>query len=326
MTYKALISFLLLQAGFSLFTDAQPVTTPDNSYGSGGTKVTTVTDDGFGMRTTTEEYYDNDKPPKLREKTVRIKNRIEGDSTIKTYTFSNKGDTTGTREKVLDKDEKEIYYHEVHYRSGSPKSGKRWIRLPDGTLEESEWNENTGTFERKRNTYQLSPDKLQQKEKTFDLSLGYSYLLMNSDGNSESFPLGGHMNLAYFLSHRLALLGDFSVHSKKEGDFKLMLAYLMGGVQYNLLKERQKAMMLYSRLLLGLALERQRYSFGSESNTDRASSFAIAAGLGFYFPITEQIGINLLADYIRTRFNSNPQNNICLGAGVKFNLGKKYMV
>jgi hypothetical protein len=304
---------------------AQPVTTTKSSNAFGGTTTITVDDNGLGTRTTTEEYYDDDKPPKLREKIIRVKNRIEGDSSIKSVTFSEKGDTAGVKEQIFDKDEKEIFHQNIQYKFGHPKSGYRWQLLPDGTRERSDYDEKTGTFEKEKTDgkWKVKESYRQQKDKTFDLSAGYSYLSASNGDESESFPIGGYFTLAYFLNIRLALLGDFSIHSKKDQELRTTVAFLMGGLQYNLLRERQKKMMLYARALLGIAFDKQRYSFEGGSNTNSASAFAIAFGVGSQLPLNDRIAINLLVDYIRTNFNNDGQNNIRAGACIRFILVKK---
>jgi hypothetical protein len=159
---------------------------------------------------------------------------------------------------------------------------------------------------------------------TNEFFAGYSNLTKLGENESENLALGLHLAYAYFLSQRMALAADFSMHTKKDNDLRIMQAFLMGGLQYQLvLRQNQSKLNVLARVLAGLAMDRQKYSSGSYSSTDKANAFAIAFGLGLNYELNRRIAIGILGDYIRTRFNDEGQGNIRASAGVRINLGCK---
>jgi hypothetical protein len=152
---------------------------------------------------------------------------------------------------------------------------------------------------------------------------GYSFLLGLEDGESESFPLGAHLAYTYMMTKRFGLVADASIHTKKESELRIMRAFLMGGLQYHIMREREKRFVLpMLRVMAGAAFDKQKYGDGFTSD---ATGFVIAAGFGFQFPINPVLAATILTDYLRVKFKEqDAQNNIRISAGIKFNLSCEY--
>jgi hypothetical protein len=184
-----------------------------------------------------------------------------------------------------------------------------------GVLKRYRYNPETSSFE------EIAMNDCNPQNEFF---AGYSNLTKLGENESENFALGLHLAYAYFLSQRMALAADFSMHTKKDNDLRLMQIFLMGGLQYQLImRQNQSKMNALARLLAGLAMDRQKYSSGSYTDTQKASALAIAFGLGLNYELNRRIAIGILADYIRTRFNDEGQGNLRASLGIRVNLGCK---
>lgn len=153
---------------------------------------------------------------------------------------------------------------------------------------------------------------------------GYSNLTNLGENESTNLALGLHLAYAYFLTQRMALAADFSIHTRKDNDLRIMQAFLMGGLQYQLvMRQNQSKMNVLARLLAGLAMDRQKYDYGSGTDIQKAQAFVIAFGLGLNYELNRRIALGLLADYLHTRFNDDGQGSLRISAGVRINLGCK---
>jgi hypothetical protein len=202
------------------------------------------------------------------------------------------------------------------YENGRVIRGTKTERNAAGTvIKRYRYNAQTSSFEE---------IAMNECNPTNEFFAGYSNLTKLGENESENLVLGLHLAYAYFLSQRMALAADFSMHTKKDNDLRIMQAFLMGGLQYQLiLRQNQSKMNALARVLAGLTMDRQKYSSGSFNSTNKASALAIAFGLGLNYELNRRIAIGLLADYIRTRFNDEGQGNIRASAGVRINLGCK---
>lgn len=158
--------------------------------------------------------------------------------------------------------------------------------------------------------------------------LGYSYLNAGAKPENLSLAVGAHLALTYMLNSKFGVVLDGSFHTKKENELRIMRAFLMGGMQYMLLRYRQqqtKDFVAFIRLMGGLASDRLKYSYGGMSYKDQVSTFAIASGVGFSYPIWHRLLLSLTGDYIYTHFNDDGQSNIRISGGVtyEFNWNKK---
>jgi hypothetical protein len=159
---------------------------------------------------------------------------------------------------------------------------------------------------------------------TGEVFLGYSYLNTAQEGENESIPVGIHAAAVIPISQKLGAVADASLHRKKVDDLTLMRTFLMGGLQYYIYKKQEEQKLrLLIRLLAGLAMERQKYSYGGNNDINKATAFAFAFGLGFEYELNRRLVLGVLTDYIRTRFNDDSQGNIRASAGIKINLGCK---
>jgi hypothetical protein len=158
--------------------------------------------------------------------------------------------------------------------------------------------------------------------------LGYSYLNAGAKPENLSLAVGAHLALAYMFNSKFGVVLDGSFHTKKENELRIMRAFLMGGVQYMLLRHRQQEtrnIEAFIRLLGGLATDRLKYSYGGMSYKDQVKTYAIASGLGFSYHLWNRILLSLTGDYIFTHFNDDGQSNIRISGGVRyeFNWNKK---
>jgi hypothetical protein len=152
---------------------------------------------------------------------------------------------------------------------------------------------------------------------TLDVTGGYSYLYTKTEYDNISFPVGGHVSLTLMLTKKFGLLVDGSYHTKKENDLRVARAFLMGGVMYNILKKEQEKLMLFARLMAGLAADRQKYLLGPADDVTKAKALAIAVGLGIAYPINSSLFICLIPDYIYNKFNETNYTNIRVTAALK---------
>jgi hypothetical protein len=316
----------------ALSVASQKTTVPDPKFGSGGTKTTTVTDNGLGIRITTEEYTDGGEHPNIVYKIEKTENLIEKETTIKTTsytTFDKPPKLDFTIEVKTNAQGDTVYREDIHYIEGAIFDGSsRSIRLPDGRWERYRYNGKTREFELLNEPVRRIKENGKigylagNGEPKTTAFLGYSYLSTSEMGNSESFPAGVHAAFTYFMVSRWGLIADASIHSKKENEFRITRAFLLGGLQYNLLKHREKTLILpLLRVLAGLAMDKQKFSSGDFSNTDKASAFAIGGGCGLYCELNRRIAIAMIADYIHTQFGQESQNNIRASLGLTINMG-----
>lgn len=164
--------------------------------------------------------------------------------------------------------------------------------------------------------------KLSLADHKVEVFAGYSYLSAGTSGDNISFALGAHVDLKYKLTNKLALRADVSYHTKKDMDIRTSRMFIMGGAEYKVYEKAVKdglAMMLVGRLMAGLAADRQKFMFGAGS-TYNVNAFAIAAGLGLLYPVNSTLFLQLMPDYILTRFNDESQSNfrLSVGAAIKF--------
>lgn len=202
------------------------------------------------------------------------------------------------------------------YENGRVIRGNRIERNAAGTvIKRYRFNKDTNTFE------EIAMTECVPKNEVF---AGYSNLTPLGEDDAESLALGFHIAYAHFVMQRLALAADFSVHTKKENDLRLMQMFLMGGVQFQLIQAQHRSKMnALARVLAGLAMDRQKFDYGSGTDIQKANAFAIAFGLGLNYELNRRIAIGLLADYIRTRYNDEGQGNLRASLGVRVNLGCK---
>jgi hypothetical protein len=175
-------------------------------------------------------------------------------------------------------------------------------------------------------TARIDPDEGQDKTLSqngkVDVSLDYSYLNAGTSGDNISFPLGARISASYKLKDKLGLVLDASYHTKKDMDFRISRFFVMGGAQYTLYEKAVKdgiGLMLLGRLLAGLAADRQKYLLGGGgSDADKAKALAIAVGLGLVYPVNSSFLLELIPDYIHTRFNDESQSNWRVSLGARF--------
>lgn len=151
--------------------------------------------------------------------------------------------------------------------------------------------------------------------------LGYSYLNQGAKPENLSLAVGAHLALTYMLNSKFGVVLDGSMHTKKENEIRIMRAFLMGGVQYMLLRYRQQQtrdFVAFVRLLGGMATDKLKYSYGGMTDKDKVSTYALASGLGFSYYLGRRILLSLAGDYIYTHFNDDGQSNIRISGGVTY--------
>jgi hypothetical protein len=320
------IFFPFISILLSVTIVAQPTkkSSPDQTYGNGSKTETTGGKNVNGEREDYTEYYDAGHNKK-EMKTVTHKEN--GDTVVTRVTYDCNGGQTSKSEIRKDRNGKKIseMYEQYDEKNKAVARGYKII------YENGE--EKTYLYNTYRDEYEpissLPPDAFPAIDRESVcckprslISVDYSGLFPIEE-NEESIPLGVHLAYTYLLTGSFGLVGDFSLHSKKENNLRIMKAFLMGGVQYYILKKREERTHLFARLLAGIANDRQKYSFNNMSGTNKAAALAIALGLGLEYQITRRVAACVMADYMLTRFNDEFQSAIRASAGVRFNLGCK---
>jgi hypothetical protein len=238
------------------------------------------------------------------DKKIRILYKVDG-TTIHSTTETDKNDAG----VVLMEETKT-------YENGQVIRGNKIERnAAGGVIKRYRYNKDTNSYE------EIAMNECNTKNEFF---AGYSNLTKLGENESENLALGLHLAYAYLLSQRLALAADFSLHTKKDNDLRIMQAFLMGGLQYQLVMYQNRSKMnALARLLAGLAMDRQKFDYGSGTDIQKANAFVIAFGLGLNYELNRRIAVGLLADYLHTRFNDDGQGNLRASLGIRVNVGCK---
>jgi hypothetical protein len=320
---------------------------PHDKYGIGGSRSSTAVgvrprkDSTFDRNGTLRELktYDYDIPDYHLNGEMIVYFDCEGDSVFQTIIVR------GFRDEFDPSKSDDLYSEATEIRDGVITKSERKKVNEDGTTTYERYDPTPGddgqpkgwrripvpdrAFPTIRPPRATTPkdcnkDKRTGCAPTSEVFLGYSYLNAGQEGENESFPAGVHAAATIPVSQQLGVVADASLHQKKENELKLMRTFLMGGLQYYIFKQREEQKLrLMIRLLAGLAMERQKYSYGGNIDINKATAFAFAFGLGFQYELNQRVVLCVLADYIRTRFNNESQGNIRASAGVKINLGCK---
>ncbi len=305
---------------------AQPV--PDNKYGEGGTRTTTTTTDNNGTVTVTEEYRNAFMPPKVKERTTRIKNRAGGDSIVISVIFDEfmqgelKESTTESRYNANG----DMYYHSAvkHDADGIGVSSGSWSeKQPDGNWTEYKYNPRTKQFERVR---EGRPKKFRENGITGWLAscdtASWEFIASMSllFGQPNNDYVGIQAAVAYHLTPRLGLMIDGSLHFKKDLGVNLTKAYLLGGLQYHILSSQGgKKIVPMLRLLAGISRDNEKYSNTSFGTT----AFALGGGLNLNLFLSRAVYFSFMSDYILTGFDERLLGRPRISGGIRIRAGCK---
>jgi hypothetical protein len=340
--YRLFFTTLIFLFIENAVTAQLPPYKPDNTYGRGGKRTQRF---GGGNDTI---YDGNGTAREVTQYHLAIPDYIQSGKKVQYfdceghlvyYTFIAEGlnDSNG--------DPTENYSESVRFENGEIKEGERKKITTEGTTVYERYDPTLGAdgkplgwkiipnpnrkFPNLRPPLPTPPRNCGKDTRTgcipkSELSAGYSYLNANLGDNSESLPVGAQADVVIPVSQNLGVVADVSLHTKKENDLRIMKIFLMGGLQYYLFKQQQEQKLrVLARALIGFAMDRQKYSYGPTSNTDKYSAFAFAFGLGLQHPVNRMIAIRVMADYIRTHFNEESQGNLRASLGIKINLGCK---
>lgn len=148
-----------------------------------------------------------------------------------------------------------------------------------------------------------APGRAQVQQATWpiaDLQLGYSYLhddRIAVPGVSGSFPLGWQVSGSYNLVPAVGLVADASGQYKNGdvvpgsgvGDLRWRVYALHGGVRFTGRGELRP----YAQVLAGVTHSSLDVAGVGTSSTD----FSLQPGVGLIFPVSDDIGIGVGADY-----------------------------
>jgi hypothetical protein len=306
----------------SVIAQPQKESSPDQTYTNGSKTVTTGGKNVNGEREDYVEYYDAGHNKKQMKTTTYKEN---GDSVITDVKYDCYGGQTSKREVRKTKDGKTYLdtYEQYDEKTKAVTQGYK-IVTENGVSKTYLYNTTRDEYEP---ISSLPPNAIPPIDKSAvcckprnSIFGGYSFLSPTAE-NSEGIPLGVHLAYTYLVTGRFGIVGDLSLHSKKERDLRITQAFLMGGLQYYLLVQQDKKMKLLARLLAGIATDRQKYKTGTITDIQKASAFAVAFGLGIQYDLNRRIAIEVLTDYILTRFYEESLGNIRASVGVKINLG-----
>lgn len=338
-----------------MFSFAQQTKTEDydpplqeDDYGGGAKKITTLTTEGLNKIITVEI---KEAGGTVRRKIVWRKD-MEGKWTKGDTCFKPSGKRLTALTTYFDRNFKFVREDFFKFnQNGSPRQITSIVKNENGAIDKidhengdkvmGDYKKNYNSTEAEAQRYitkieqdfnaqddpGLAPcEKDQSCAPKSSLSGGYSFLSAGAKPENISFALGAHVSYTHNLKGKLGLVADGSVHFKNKDDHKSRRIFLMAGVQYNITKVRdeeklQTQFMLFPRLLVGLAADRQKYIYGMSSNTTQAKALAIAAGLGIAYPVNSVLYLQLNPDYIITRFGKETQSNFRVNVGVKIRLG-----
>lgn len=339
MKLKLLFSLIILLSAFASIAQPSNSRTEEykdgNSkiYGEHATKTTTVTKDGKLNIVVTVEY--KTAGGRTMRKTVWRKD-LQNNWKRNDTCYDRKGETRSAEEHVVNASGVVISFtsffmpnapYSRNEKGQLVNSAGHQVTVDQGIEMEKQINDEINKIETQDipafNESQSPCEKQQSCAPTAEVFGGYSFLNTSQDGESESFALGVEVAAVYMLTGRLGVAADFSMHTKKDMELRIMRAFLMGGVQYQLtqLVQQRKALRAYARLLAGVAFDKQKYSFGGDTYKNSATGFAIAAGPAIALPLYNNLMLQLMVDYIYTKFKMQSQSNIRASVGVKLNFG-----
>jgi outer membrane immunogenic protein len=166
-------------------------------------------------------------------------------------------------------------------------------------------------------------------QSTFDVGVGYTYVHTNAPPNEcGCFSMnGGNGWLGFHLGHGVAIVGELAVqHAANIANTgaDLTLTSFLAGPRYT--SHSFGRLQPFAQVLLGGAHATGGLS-PSSSGFGSSNSFAVIAGGGLEFQLTERVAIRAIeADYYYTRFNNGTddrQNNLRIGAGLVFRFGNR---
>ena len=349
-----LISFILFAClAFigerALAQGGRPNTTPDNRYGEGGTKTTTV--DARG-RVIKEEW--KDKSGKVIEQMETRYVEYERNTYKETKTMYYRVTSTGTvLRTVTTKDVNENLETLDYDDTGKVVIEKRVRNY--GVVTRFKLNPATGKLEEvvskaSPSSVPASPPVTTPAPSTepaperppssegggtdevmlvsypqVELFGGFSY--MREDSEPEGFNLNGwNASIAYNINRHVAVRADFSGYYKSEEDqffsSSLRKHQFLFGPQFSV--RPNKSVRVFLRPLFGFAHVRRETDFSGLPSpvTFSDTAFAMALGGGLDINVSKRVFIRAFQlDYLPTHFGDGWQHNFRASTGIGFRFG-----
>ena len=314
MKLQHLISkgFFLLIAFFCWFDlYGQETTVPDNTYGEGGRKTTTI-DKSVSRTSTREVYYD------ANGRIVHVTTRwVSGTyESLKNEYYSCDWGTFSITEETWNEGrlifKKEVFYQDYKIIQGYER------REEQGQTKNKRYNTETRQWEDIASNAQTSSAQPQRQACPPDRSelyIGFS-LVMEDAGNQTFNFYGGQAAYTHFLNQKIGITADAGVTFANEWGISYRnISVMAGPVLFPIAKAGRYNPLSFSiHALAGITNNHRKNNSFSNSQT----SLSIDVGPGLNFDLTNNLALALRAGFNPVFSKGITVKNFRLGAGIVF--------
>jgi hypothetical protein len=308
-------------------------------YGPGTTISTSKTSDASMTETTTITYADKDGIVRRREETVKdvsgktqhkkvTEHSLSGRITKSSYTtypgginapINDEGNQLSSITETKEFDRKgRTTSHIVEsegwdYSDDRARSTSYDVMKGEGSKPSNDWKPYPITV--------WTVSDLPQNQNCipkFSGFAGYSYLNADYGTERESYPLGFNISAGYNLGSKISLVADYSMHIKKDQDFKWTQLYVGVGAQYEFMdsEDCSKPVRPFANLMAGFYSDRFSYD-GDKLYSE--CEFALMLGGGFNYMMNDRAGLRLQAHAIAPGIGKeNSPVNFRISAGLMY--------
>lgn len=303
---------------------SQPKIEPDNFYGPGGTKETTVSKDEYGRDVTTKRRYDGSNPKKLRSVSVK-KRHYDNSGTVTTDTVYYENGFMKETQEYETNDDGTWKLVVKHYSNYDESVIGGYVRIKSkGEFRQHDWDPKKKNFKDWNDPIAGNDHKVKQpgNNSYAEICAGYNYL--NRDMGPNRLNMHGiNASLAWYFGGRatqtrIGLKASGNTASCKIGDRTISLNIIRMGPAISF-GESDDKVIISVHLQAGIAKDGLRI----EGVKSAGNSFTASAGgsLDWYF--SNSLGLKFSPEVLLTKFNDQSQWNFIGAAGIVFRIGGK---